>query len=58
MLGPTKGVFEEYKSLVTSMMADSPKEVASKKNLSILAKYPHTILFNANVGLCEFPYQV
>lgn len=35
-MGPISIVLEEYKSLVTKMAVDKPKEHVAKKNLSML----------------------
>jgi hypothetical protein len=43
MLGPARRVFEEYKPLVTKMAVDAPKELAVKKNLSMLLDWQNML---------------
>jgi hypothetical protein len=43
MLGPARRVLEEYKPLVTKMAVDAPKELAAKKNLSMLLDWQNML---------------
>lgn len=54
MLRPTKRVFEEYKSLVTKMEVDAPKEPTTKKNLSMLLEWQNMLALPCLMPMLPF----